>query len=228
MKLLKLLFPAIILVACSNSNANDIKPQFFPDYFTGLETQNITDYNKAKLDYDLTSSNNKNVHITDCIQVEKIKDSNILTSEYHLLTMLRINCKALKLYTQAGDSNNTYLQDLVINKDINNLPATTYPYVSDYDKTTRLGKTLKEYHKKLIVKQAIDGAINVETETDSLLYQVIATGDFNKDKISDALVRIDWHVIGAFGKGSKLVMITKKSVNSDFEEINLDQYLGSE
>jgi len=219
MRRFKLIFVAGILAACSNSNAVNINPQFFPDYFAGLETRLITDYDSAKLDYDLTSRNNKNLHIKDCLQAGEITDSDVLESEYHLLTMLRLNCKALKLFTQAGKSRVSYLEELLIKKGIGNLPAVAYPYVSDYDKDTRKGKTLKEYQKKLGIKQAGDGVFDVVTETDNLLYQIIATGDFNKDKIEDALIRIDWHVIGAFGKGSKLVLITRKSVKSDFEEL---------
>ena len=67
------------------------------------------------------------------------------------------------------------------------------------------------------MKSGRNGAIEVETETDSLLYQVVATGDFNGDKIEDALIRIDWRVIGAFGKGSKMVMVTKMSAGKGFE-----------
>lgn len=65
---------------------------------------------------------------------------------------------------------------------------------------------------------ATDGAINVTTELDTLLYQIIATGDFNADKIEDALIRIDWHVIDAFGKGSNQVLITKHSRSGNLKK----------
>lgn len=219
MRRIKLVFPVIILVACSNSVAKDIKPKFYSDFFTGLETQKVTGYESAKLDYDLTSKDNKNVHFSSCTQVDKVKDGDIVMSEYHLLTMLRLNCQALKKYTLASPSKKSFLQEILIKKDASKLPATSYPYVSEHDRKTRLGEKLKDYQKKFTMKPGRNGAIDVETETDNLLYQVIATGDFNGDKIEDALIRIDWRVIGAFGKGSKMVMVTKISVDKDFEEI---------
>lgn len=221
MKIIKLSLFTSILVACSNISADNFKPVFYPEYFTGLETVNVAKYESAKLDYDLTSSNNKNIHFSSCPQVDAVKDDDILTSEYHLLTMLRLNCNAMKKFTIAGNSNKSFLAELMADKNINNLPATAYPYVNNYDKKTRAGKKLKSYQKKLIAKVSSDGAILVETETDNLIYNIVAIGDFNGDKIQDALVRIDWHVINAFGKGSKLILITKKTAESDFEELSI-------
>ena len=124
MRLVKFLFPFIIMATCSNSMAEDIKPQFFPDFFTGFETQKITGYESVKLDYDLTSKDNKNVHFSSCTQVDKVKDGDILMSEYHLLTMLRVNCQALKKYILADPSTKSYLQEILVKKDVSNLPAT--------------------------------------------------------------------------------------------------------
>lgn len=219
MNIIKLSLFTFILVACSNLSADNFKPVFYPEYFTGLETENVVKYENAKLDYDLTNSNNKNIHFSSCPQVDAVKDDDVLTSEYHLLTMLRLNCNAMKKYTIAGSANKSFLAELIADKNINNLPATAYPYVNNYDKKTRAGKTLKSYQKKLIAKVSSDGTILVETETDNLIYNIISIGDFNGDKIQDALIRIDWHVISAFGKGSKLVLITKKTAESNFEEI---------
>jgi len=222
MKILKLFLFTGVLAACSNLSADNFKPVFYPEHFTGLEAVNIVGYESAKLDYDLTTTANKNIHFSSCLQVEAVKDDDILTSEYHLLRMLRLNCKALKMYTLAGNATKTFMNELLLEKNINHLPATAYPFVNDYDKKTREGKHLKEYHKKLTTKMTSDGAIDVETETDTLLYNIMAIGDFNGDKHLDALIRIDWHVINAFGKGSKLVLITKKSSTSGFEELSLN------
>lgn len=214
--------PLFILIASCSNVSNDIQPKFYGSYFTGLESQKISGYESAALDYDLTSPDGKNIHFSNCIQVDELKTTDVLESEYHLYQMLKLNCKALKAYAEVGASNSTYLDEILIKKDISRLPATAYPYVNDYDKSTRLNKTLSEYQKKIEIKLAPDGAIDVLTEEDSLLYQVIATGDFNGDKIEDALVRIDWHVIDAFGKGSKLTLITKLTLDGEFQELSLD------
>lgn len=218
-----LIFIAILIhvAACSNKPAVNIKLVFYPDYFTGLETQQIESYNDAVLDYDLTSPSNENIHFSNCLQVDATKDSGIVSSEYHLFTMLKLNCKALKMYSLAGASEHSYLDELLINKDIRNLPATAYPYQANEEKLRRENKKLSEYQKTLDIDIRDNGEINVTTEQDSLVYQVIATGDFNADKIEDALIRIDWHVIDAFGKGSNLILITKRSPSDEFEIIDL-------
>ena len=210
-----------LLLSCTDSSAEDFKPQFYPDYFTGLETKNITSYKKAVLDYDLTSSDGKTAHFRSCMDVEAMKDDSIVASEYYLLTMLRLNCQALKAFTHAMDSKKSYLKNIMKGKHIGDLPATAYPYVNDYDRKKRENKKLKNYQKKLNIKHIDDGSIEVETSTDKLIYQVVARGDFNGDGIEDALIRIDWHVIDAFGKGSKLVLLTKRSPTAGYQELRM-------
>ena len=222
MKWLTVPLITMILAACSPQEVNKIKPKLFHDYFTGLESQTVTDYNSIELDYDLSSRKGENVHFSNCKQVEATSDNDIAVSEYHLLTMIRINCIALKKYSHAGNAHTSHLQEILKNKDIRNLPATAYPYVNEYDKKSRLGKMLKEYHKKLDVSLADDGAITVVTETDRLRYEVLATGDFNADKIEDALIRINWRVIDAFGKGFKLIMVTRKVADQGYEITELN------
>lgn len=126
------------------------------------------------------------------------------------------------MYTRADKANKTFLAELLADKNISDLPATAYPYVNNEDKNSRVAKKLKSYQKKLQTKISTDGSIEVETETDNLIYNIIATGDFNGDKIQDALIRIDWHTINAFGKGSKLVLITRKTSASPFEELSIN------
>lgn len=73
MNKLKLLSLVSVLTACTNLSADNLMQKFFSDYFTGLETHNITNYENAELDYDLTSSTNKNIHFTNCKQVDEIR-----------------------------------------------------------------------------------------------------------------------------------------------------------
>jgi len=204
--------------ACSRTTGN-IKPEFNTAYFTGLETDVVTRYDEAKLDYDLTSPTGDNIHFSHCPEVDKLDENAVAQSEYHLFIMLKLNCLALKRYLQATAAKSSYLDELLVNKDISQLPATIYPYVNEYDKSKRLGKTLAQYYPELKFKLLDDGAIDATTSTDTLLYQVLATGDFNNDGVLDALIRVDWHVLNAFGKGSILFMVTRTSENSPIVEL---------
>lgn len=222
MKSLSLILLIFICIACLKLSANEIKPKLFVNYFTGLESEVVVDYRNIKLNYDLTLRSEKNVHFSNCKQVEETTSHDIAVSEFHLLQMLKANCIALKKYSQVKSSNVSYLQEILDKNDISNLPATAYPYVNKYDKSQRQDKTLSEYHKKFNTSLDISGAIKVETETEQMFYNVVATGDFNEDKAQDAIIRIDWQVIDAFGKGFKLIMVTKKSADKPYEITTLN------
>lgn len=207
-----------ICISCSELSAKEIKPQLFTNYFTGLESEVVTSYISVKLNYDLTLRLGKNIHFDNCNQVEEVTAGDIVMSEFHLLRMLKANCIALKKFARAENSHANYLQKLLDKKNISNLPATAYPYVNEFDeKSQRLNTSLGNFHNKFNASLDINGAIEVETETERLLYQIIATGDFNGDKIQDALIRIDWQALAAFGKGYKLIMVTKKSSDKPYE-----------
>ena len=208
----------ILLSSCSNTSKS-YQPRFFSNNFVGLIVDKVVDYQSVQLDYDLTSPDEKNVNFSSCQQVDSIQDQDILASEYHLLTMLRLNCKALKMYTTAGEAKTSYLGQLLDEKAIRNLPATAYPYVNNEDKAKRLNKTLSEYHTYLESELLLNGATRIETDVDTVIYQAIATGDFNNDSIEDVLIRIDWSVKNAFDKGSKLILLTKKSTDEGFSEL---------
>lgn len=222
MKKLSVILSIFISVSCSKLSADEIKPKLFTNYFTGLESNVVVDYPSIKLNYDLTLRSEKNIHFSNCKQVEETASYDIAVSEFHLLQMLKVNCIALKTYSQAKSSDVSYLQEILDKKDISNLPATAYPYVNEHDKNQRSGKILSDYQQKFNTSLDISGAIKVETKTDQMFYQVVATGDFNADKIQDALIRIDWQVIDAFGKGFKLIMVTKKSTDKQYEIIMLN------
>lgn len=217
MKKLSFILSMFICIGCSELFANEIKPQLFTNYFTGLESEVVTSYSSVKLNFDLTLRSGKNLHFANCNQVEEITAGDIVMGEFHLLKMLQANCIALKKFARAENSNATYLQEILDKKNISNLPATAYPYVNEYDESQRLGKSLGEFYNKFNTSLDINGAIQVETETERLIYQIIATGDFNGDKIQDALIRIDWQALAAFGKGFKLIMVTKKSPEKPYE-----------
>lgn len=210
----------LLLCACSMGTGR-YQPQFFPDSFVGLLSGTVEDYHSTQLDYDLTSPDRQNLHFTHCRQVDTAKDEDVLASEYHLLMMLRANCKALNMYTKAGGAKYSYLGDMLTEAGVKALPATAYPYVNAEDKAKRKNKTLSEHHAVLVSDTLPDGSIYIETEEDTVIYQRLATGDFNGDSIEDALVRIDWRVNNAFGKGSKLILLTKKSIDEGFTELML-------
>jgi len=221
MNKLSRLFPLLALFSACSNTADNIKPEIYVNYFTGLESSKVENYNDVKLDYDLTSADDKNLHFTNCTQVDDLNETDIAIHEFHLYTMLASNCKALKLYSKAKASSTTYLNELLIDKNISLLPATAYPFVNDQDKSARLNKTLQSHQKKLEHNILSDGSIAATTETDTLIYQILSTGDYNNDSIQDAIIRIDWHALNAFGKGSKLIMVTRLSKDSTFTEIDI-------
>lgn len=60
------------------------------------------------------------------------------------------------------------------------------------------------------------GSHNIEVLIDSDLdinYVVIARGDIDRDGYEDLLLRLDWRITSAFGKGFDLVMLSKTHVD---------------
>lgn len=219
MKIILYILSGILLVGCTNET-NAIKPEFYSRYFAGLESTSPTSYDTAVLNYNLTQANGSGLHIENCSEVEKLKESDIAEDEYHLLIMLKINCKALQAYFKAKSARTSYLDELLTQQNISQLPADVYPNPEDHIQSDRQHKNLMQDHPELKFTTLEDGAVEASTSTDDLIYQIIATGDFNHDGILDAIIRVDWHTIGAFGQGSMMALVTRTASNSQITTLN--------
>ncbi|RZF84052.1 hypothetical protein EXT46_04535 [Pseudoalteromonas sp. CO325X] len=222
MKYIIITISSFLLGGCASVVAEQIKPDIYVDNVTGLATSIITNYDSVVLDYDLTLRNGSNIHFSDCLKVDATHDTDIVESEYHLLRMIRANCKALALYTNAESAYKSHLQEILTEHTVAHLPATAYPYVNEYDKNLRKGKTLKQFHADFKEKKAFEGVIDVETNTKRLSYSVLATGDFDDDRVEDALILISWHSKEAFGKGFKLIKVSRPTSEARFSTTELD------
>lgn len=207
----------LLVFACVNSQADPIAKSFNSHYFVGLDTPKTLDYGKAALDYELDGVSGKVIQFKNCQQVETTKDSDIVESQYPLYKMLTANCLALKKYHQGKDAKQSYLPKALQEATVSAFPATAVPKMNDEDIKRRTGNTLASYEKSLKLSTNPDGAVVAITATDELQYYLVASGDFNDDGIQDMLVRLDWGALQAFGKGSDLFILTKKSKSAPLE-----------
>jgi hypothetical protein len=94
------------------------------------------------------------------------------------------------------------------------LPATAVPRINDEDIARRQAKTLKAYDPSVRVTEASDGSIHVATATDEMQYQILGRADFTGDGTEDLLIRVDWHVRDALGRGTDLFILEKTSATA--------------
>jgi hypothetical protein len=60
-----------------------------------------------------------------------------------------------------------------------------------------------------------EGGVELSLSGDLVVkYIVMARGDFDRDGIEDLLLRLDWYISTAFGKGFDLIMVTQASESS--------------
>jgi len=53
----------------------------------------------------------------------------------------------------------------------------------------------------------------------TITYVLMGRGDFNHDGTEDILLRLDWNITTAFGKGFSLLLLSKPSVSAEAEVV---------
>jgi hypothetical protein len=179
--------------------------------FVGLTSPDVSRYEDVVLDYELDSSDGRPVHFTSCAQVETTSDRTIAASDYSLFKLLFANCVGLKRYLEGRSAERTYFPAQVTVSLVEAFPATAVPRMNDEDIARRQAKTLGAYDPSVKISAGNGGSIHVATATDEMQYHVLGRADFTGDGTEDLLVRVDWHVRDASGRGTDLFILEKTS-----------------
>lgn len=205
-----------MLLLAYSALASDRLPKrvFNKQAFPGFVPTSSVNYEEAVLDYDLDTSSGGTMHFNSCTQVDATQEDQIASVAYPWLRLLSINCLALKRYSVSRVASRTFFPARFTKELIAAFPATVAGVVGSDDLRQRQGKTLRTYETRLHISLASNGEAHVRTAHSDSIYVILARADFDGDGNEDLLVRIDWGTRGALGKGSDLVLISKKSATA--------------
>lgn len=216
MKIILLFFivtSCLFFTSCMSTNQHSTvverSPFFNQKEFTGLKSLG-KDISSVRLDYALDFANGKELHFNSCIEVNTVDE--VEASQYHLLRLMKANCMAVGYYFDALKIGKvpSFLPENLNNSFIRSLPAKAIPNLGGQS-LDRNG-TLAQAEKGMKVLSANNKSMELSLADNLMVkYLIIARGDFNHDGIEDMLLRLDWHVSSAFGKGYNLLMVTKTS-----------------
>lgn len=207
----------ISFASIAGTQATDViekSPYLNQEEFTGLVRLGDM-LSTTHLDYDLDTPAGTELHLGSCVAVNKTVESNVVSSQYHLLQLMKVNCLAADYYFKAVNVGRvpSFLPATINENFIKNLPAQAIPDLGGQSFKHRHG-TLAAVEKNLQVLSIDDEHVELSLAGDLVVtYLVMARGDFNHDGIEDMLLRLDWHVRTAFGKGFDLLMVTQTSGN---------------
>jgi len=199
--------------ACSSEPAAlEIKKSINMENFPGLESLGAN-IGEVKLDYDLDGTDGSLVHFSSCEDVRSIEQSSIREEQFPLLSMLRLNCEALELYTQAKNSSVTYLPKKLSSEFIQSLPTEVTPNLGG-EKTHTTGNSISQAYRSFTAKELEPTVIQAELDDLTINFTELARGDFDSDGREDILLRLDWANRVSFGKGYELKLISSREQDS--------------
>jgi hypothetical protein len=196
-----------------------IPKNFNSKQFGGLVSDNLKSYDSAVLDFELKGPDGQLIKFNSCKQVEESSENDIVPSQFYNYKQLVLNCIALKGYFESSEAKRTYFPPHLTKQIVSLFPASAAPVVSKEDLDSRIGKSLKEYSKELIVKNGRDGHLDVTTAEDDIRYSILAKADFDGDGIEDWFVQADSRGRDAFRHDSCLFILKKTSPSGKVELI---------
>jgi hypothetical protein len=207
------MFCLLFASACTNA-FQPIQTKHTPylnkNEFTGLQSLGDS-FEAVQLDYSLDSSFGEELPLNSCIAVIEAKMSDIDSSQFHLLQLMKINCTAAKYYFSAMSNGEipTAFPIVLTESFVKSLPGTAVPDLGGESMEKREG-TLAEVEPTLQVLNLSQGAVKLALAGDLVVdYLIMARGDFDQDGYEDLLLRLDWYISTAFGKGFDLIMLSQ-------------------
>jgi hypothetical protein len=190
-------------------------PSLNQNDFTGLVSlgSNVT---SLQLDYSLDTPVGKELRLDSCAAVKDAQETDVETSQYHLLQLMKVDCIAADYYFKALNVGavSSFLPATIDAGFIESLPAQAVPDLGGQSLEKR-DSSLLESEKDLQVLSTDGGAVELSLSGDLVVkYIVMARGDFDQDGFEDLLLRLDWYISTAFGKGFDLIMVTQTSISS--------------
>lgn len=203
---------AITGFSCSVKSPTALPKEINTDEITGLISIN-NDNGHASMEYELDGTNGTPIVFKTCDDVKQTLETNVVTHEYHLWRLMQINCKAISEFHHANSSNKTYWPADFNTSFIEQLPASAIPDLGGNSFDGKKG-LLKDTKPALKFETINSHSIKATFDDDlTVVYVLIARGDFNHDHIEDILLRLDWHIENAFGKGFSLMLISKPTAS---------------
>lgn len=204
MKYLALL-ATIFLAACSPRNAPDINKSLNEEEFAGLETIGNS-YESTALNYELDAKDGSLINFTSCSDVENTHKESVKEDQFPLFIMLVRNCQALNLFFKGQNSTTTFLPKMLSAEFISNLPAISIPNLGG-EKPVESNETMEKAYPNLKTQEISPSVLQVQLDDMDINFTTLAKGDFNGDGIEDLLLRLDWKMTTAYGRGYDLLLI---------------------
>ncbi|WP_185235420.1 hypothetical protein [Teredinibacter franksiae] len=216
-QVVKALFAAALCLfavgACTSApESTKIKhaPILNEEEFTGLQSLG-DNLGSIQLNYALDSFNGEELTFTSCTAVTATKESAIDPSQFHLLQLMKVNCTAAEYYFAAlsnGDALSAFPAAFT-ESFVKSLPGLAVPNLGGESMENREG-TLAEAEPTLQLLNLSGNAAELALAGDLIVnYLIMARGDFDKDGHEDLLLRLDWYINTAFGKGFDLIMLSQ-------------------
>lgn len=212
MKSFYLLAATALLSSCSTEQGSRIGKTINPDEITGL-TKLGNSYQDVQFEYELDGTDGNLVKFSSCRDVDETPDDSIKEDQYALLTMLRVNCKAIKLYFNAQDSSESHFPKKLTSEFVRRLPASATPELGG-NRDTPVDETLSDTYPKIETTEINAGNVQARFDDLDINYIALARGDFDGDGVEGMLLRLDWQVISAFGNGFDLLLIGADAQNT--------------
>ncbi|MBU2970759.1 hypothetical protein KO527_15515 [Pseudoalteromonas sp. C2R02] len=188
------------------------KAYFNDGEFVGLMNLGDTITN-TELDYSLDLSAGGELRSNTCTDVNNANDATIEPSQYHLVRLMKVNCIAAEHFIKAKHIKSvlSYLPEKITVNFIQSLPLSAVPDLGGSSLQDKKGLLITDDNDFKILT-VNEGSIEVAISGGLVVnYLVMAKGDFDKDGFEDVLLRLDWYVDTAFGKGFDLLMVSKSS-----------------
>ncbi|WP_133511037.1 hypothetical protein [Candidatus Thiosymbion oneisti] len=191
---------------------------FNTDQFVGFVSMS-SGGDTVTIDYELDGAGGNPISFKNCDDVKKTPATDVATHQYHLWRLMQINCKAVTMWHNAIAGTRSHWPAAFDHAFIAGLPATAIPDLGGSSLDGRKG-LLKDAEPALETSTIDSHSTKAILSGDlAITYVLMGRGDFDHNGTEDILLRLDWNITTAFGKGFSLLLLSKPSVSAAAEVV---------
>lgn len=213
-----LIVVALLSIAgCARPGGTEVPKRFNAPAFAGLAGSADGPYPSARLDFALDTPNGGETLFSSCPQVEATDVDTIRVDQHSVFRLLHANCLALKRYGESRPARVSHLPLDLTAEVIGDLPVSALPSLPQEPTARRESGRLESSAEINAIEPLADGRVSVVTASEEIYYVPLAAADFDGDGLQDILLRLDWRMRDAFGKGVDVIQVTRRAPDAELQ-----------
>ena len=208
---------AFAVSACTSDQGETTIPGVFNTPLTLFDSVKTDEQLLFPEGYDLENEEGKGFGIIDCDALAALDRDAVASRDFSHYLYYRADCMGATAYLAGSDATVSFLRNLDIADIVPLLPATVKPELNSRSDPPAEGLTLGKLQQDLSLSAISKNSVTAKFDIFDADYEILGLRDVNEDGIEDMILRLNYAIVEASGRGTHVYFLTRQKADGPFE-----------